>query len=90
MCCISPFQNENFTMQTNEEIRENYGKFILQKDTDNIVNGEVKFFVWAIQEEWGYQVVPIYRKQDKLYLGRPELYCFENDSWINSFYDGTK
>lgn len=83
-------QPENFTVQTNEEIRKIYGEFILQKDTDSIVNGEVKFFVWAIQEEWGYQVVPIYRKQDELYLGKPELYCFENDSWINSFYDGMK
>lgn len=83
-------QPEKFTVQTNEEIRRAYGEFILQKDTDTIVNGEVKFFVWAVQEEWGYQVVPIYRKQDELYLGKPELYCFENDSWINSFYDGTK
>lgn len=81
---------EDFTVQTNEEIRKRYGEFILQKDTDTIVNGEVKFFVWAIQEEWSYQVVPIYRKQDELYLGKPELYCFENDSWINSFYDGMK
>lgn len=81
---------EDFTAQTNEEIQKRYGEFILQKDTDTIVNGEVKFFVWAIQEEWGYQVVPVYRRQDELYLGRPELYYFENDSWINSFYDGMK
>lgn len=81
---------KDFTMQTNEEIRRVYGEFILQKDTDTIVNGEIKFFVWAIQEEWGYKVVPIYRKQDELYLGKPELYFFENDGWINSFYDGMK
>lgn len=79
-----------FTAQTNEEIQDIYGDFIRQKETDTIVNGEVKFFVRAVQEEWGYQVVPIYRRQDELYLGKEAFYCFENDSWVNSFYDGTK
>lgn len=81
---------DEFTLQTNEEIREVYGRFIRQDETDTIVNGEVKFFVWAIQEEWGYQVVPICRRQDELYLGKAAFYCFENDNWMNSFYDGTK
>lgn len=81
---------EEFTLRTNEEIREIYGSFILQKETDTIVNGEVKFFVRAVQEEWGCQVVPVYRKRDELYLGRQAFYCFENDSWVNSFYDGLK
>ncbi len=81
---------EEFTLQTNEEIRKIYEDYILQKETDTIMNGEVKFFVWAVQEEWGYQVVPICRKRDELYLGRQAFYCFENDNWINSFYDGTK
>lgn len=81
---------EEFTPQTNEEIREVYGRFIRQDETDTIVNGEVKFFVWAVQEEWGYQVVPVCRRKDELYLGKAAFYCFENDNWINSFYDGTK
>lgn len=81
---------EEFTPQTNEEIREVYGRFIRQDETDTIVNGEVKFFVWAVQEEWGYQVVPVCRREDELYLGKAAFYCFENDNWINSFYDGTK
>ena len=50
----------------------------------------MKFFVWAVQEEWGYQVVPVCRREDELYLGKAGFYCFENDNWINSFYDGTK
>lgn len=81
---------EEFEIRTNEEIHRSYGDYIQQKETDSIVNGEVKFFVWARQEEWGYLVVPVYRKEDELYLGKQEFYCFENDSWINSFYDGTK
>jgi len=81
---------EEFTVQTNEEIQNTYGNFIQQNETDTIVNGEVKFFVWAVQEEWGYQIVPVYRDRDELYLGKQAFYCFENDSWVNSFYDGTK
>ncbi len=81
---------DEFTPQTNEEIRKVYGNFIRQDETDTIVNGEVKFFVWAVQEEWGYQVVPVCRREDELYLGKAAFYCFENDNWINSFYDGTK
>lgn len=81
---------EEFEIHTNEEICRTYGHYIQQKETDSIVNGEVKFFVWAMQEEWGYLVVPVYRKEDELYLGKQEFYCFENDSWVNSFYDGMK
>lgn len=81
---------EEFAVRTNAEIRRIYGDYIQQKETDSIVNGEVKFFVWARQEEWGYLVVPVYRKGDELYLGKQEFYCFENDSWVNSFYDGMK
>lgn len=81
---------DDFTQQTNEGIQEVYGHFIKQDETDTIVNGEVKFFVWAVQEEWGYQVVPVCRREDELYLGKAAFYCFENDNWINSFYDGTK
>ena len=81
---------EEFTLRTNEEIQEIYGHFIRQEETDTIVNGEVKFFAWASREEWGYQVVPVCRRQDELYLGKAAFYCFENDNWMNSFYDGTK
>lgn len=81
---------EEFELCTNEEICRIYGHHIPQKETDGIVNGEVKFFVWARQEDWGYQVVPVCRKDNELYLGKQEFYCFENDSWVNSFYDGMK
>lgn len=81
---------DEFIPQTNEEIQKIYGHFIRQEETDTIVNGEVKFFTWASREEWGYQVVPICRRADELYLGKPAFYCFENDNWLNSFYDGTK
>lgn len=83
-------RQEEFSVKKYEEIHEIYGSHILQKETDLIENGEVKFFVWANQDEWGYQVVPVFRKEDELYLGKAEFYCFENDNWVNSFFDGMK
>ena len=67
-----------------------YGTHIFQKDTDSIENGDVKFFVWAEQENWGFWVVPVHCDADELYLGDAEFFGFENDGWVNSFFDGKK
>lgn len=81
---------EDFRPVTYEQISEIYGKYILQKETDSIENGDVKFFLWAKQEEWGFQVVPVCCREDELYLGKAEFFHFESDSWINNFFDGRK
>lgn len=83
-------KQDDFSKRKYEEIQAIYGEHILQKETDTIENGDVKFFVWARQEEWGYQVVPVFCKEDELYLGKAKFYCFENDNWVNSFFDGRK
>ena len=81
---------EDFSKRSYEEIASIYGEHILQKETDSIENGDVKFFVWAKQEEWGFQVIPVYCDADELYLGKEEFFGFENDNWVNSFFDGRK
>lgn len=81
---------QNFEEVTYEEIEEQHPRRILQKETDTIVNQEVKFFVWTESDKWGFLVVPIFRKEERLYIGREQFYSFENDSWINNFFDGTK
>lgn len=73
-----------------EEIQELYGTHILQADTDDIVENEVKFFVWAVSMEWAFRVVPIYRSDEKLYLGKSEEFYFENEGWVQNFFDGMK
>ena len=83
-------RQEEFLQKSYEEIREIYGTHILQKETDSIENGEVKFFVWAEQEAWGFQVVPVFCRRDELYLGKEAFFGFENDSWVNNFFDGKK
>lgn len=73
-----------------EQLKEKYGEHIPQADTDDIVENEVKFFVWARPMDWVFSVVPVYRKEKKLYLGKEEEFYFENDGWVQNFFDGMK
>lgn len=83
-------QPESFKETTYEEIQEIYGAHILQKETDSIVNREIRFFAWKRCEDWGYVIVPVYRKEEKLYLGAEQFYPFEHEGWIWNFFDGEK
>jgi hypothetical protein len=81
---------EDFTRTTFEEIDKKYKGTIIQDDTDNIDNNEVKFFVWTKKEEWGFCVVPILREDEVLFIGKEAFFNFENDTWEKNFFDGLK
>lgn len=81
---------EDFVKTTFDAIAKRYPGRISQDQTDNIVNGEVKFFVWAQKEDWGFCVLPVSRSGDELSLGREEFFNFENDTWETNFFDGNK
>lgn len=83
-------QPKAFKEVTYEDIQEIYGQHILQKETDSIINQEIRFFAWKRCEDWGYVIVPVYRKEEKLYLGEEQFYPFENEGWIRNFFDGRK
>lgn len=80
----------DFAEKEYEEIYGEYGDHILQEDTDDIREREVRFFVWAEPEEWSFYVVSVYRKERKLYLGKGERYYLEDEGWMGSFFDGMK
>lgn len=81
---------ESFEKVTFEDISRIYGDCIEQKETDSIINHEMKFFVWKKCEEWGYVIVPVYREEESLYLGKEKFYSFENEGWVQNFFDGEK
>lgn len=81
---------EEFEKQTQEDIEKLYGKDIPQDETDNIVNGEVKFFVRVEPQDWGFMVVPIFREDENLFVGYEKFFSFENDIWVKNFFDGLK
>lgn len=82
---LSDFEERKY-----EEIEALYGEKIRQADTDDIVDREVKFFVWAKPKAWAFCAVPIYRKNERLYLGKEEEFYFENEGWVQNFFDGLK
>jgi hypothetical protein len=81
---------EDFKQTTYYEVQQDYGEMISQDETDTIVNGESKFFVWPDRKAWGFYVLPILRETDTLYKGKIAFFDFENDTWEENFFDGSK
>jgi hypothetical protein len=67
-----------------------YELCIPQAEIDNISEHEVKFFVFASQNQWGFHLLPITRNHSLIQMGQPAFYAFENDCWEMDFFDGTK
>ena len=81
---------DEFEPKRQEEIEEIFGDDIPQDETDIIVNGEVKFFIRADMRDWGFFVVPVYRADETLFVGKEKFFNFENDQWMKNFFDGLK
>lgn len=73
-----------------DKIIAEYKNKIVQEDTDNIRNGEIKFFVYTDEKSWGFYVLPIGRMEDKLHVGKKEYFAFEDDLSKLDFFDGLK
>ncbi|MGM0368834.1 MAG: molecular chaperone [Bacillota bacterium] len=73
-----------------EKLINQYDGKIEQKDTDTIRNNEVKFFLFTKNEDWGFFVLPLSRKDDQLYVGQKKFFAFENDLSSLDFFDGLK
>lgn len=86
-------RKEQYRKKTYEEIVEKYDKYtecLPQDEMDIIEDDEVKFFVFAAKDQWGFFLVPIMRIDSELYLGCDQFFAFENEKWEMSFFDGTK
>ncbi|NLD47640.1 MAG: molecular chaperone [Clostridiaceae bacterium] len=73
-----------------EDITQDFGNKIYQEDTDTIRNGEVRFFLYAHDMNWGFHVVPVARKDEQLYLGKRKFFAFEGELSELDFFDGLK
>ena len=81
---------EQFREVTYEDIQNTYNTRIPQKDTDSIVDNELRFFAWKRSQEWGYVIVPVYRRLECLYMGDGQFFPFEHEGWMMNYYDGMK
>lgn len=83
------FDNEDLKITDAETIEEEYPN-ILQSETDNIDNNEIKFFIWSKEVYWGFYVLAVVRRNEQLYIGNEKFFYFENDQWERNFFDGLK
>ncbi len=84
------YERSDFELTTYYDIEEKYKGKIMQSETDNIENEEIKFFVWVDEIEWGFYVLPVLREEELLYSGQLTFFDFENDTWEENFFDGNK
>ena len=84
------YDTSKFQKTTQEEIERKYGGTVIQEETDTIVEGEMKFFVWASKRRWGFIVLPILRDGEQLYMDEERFFDFEDDTWEQDFFDGRK
>ncbi|MEY8356568.1 hypothetical protein AALB39_24895 [Lachnospiraceae bacterium 54-53] len=84
------YDTAKFERTTQEEIDEEYAGSVIQEETDTILEGEMKFFVWVSRKRWGFLVLPVLRENEVLYKGRETFFDFEDDTWEENFFDGKK
>ena len=84
------YDTSKFEKTTQDEIDRFYQNTVIQEETDVILEGEMKFFVWVSRERWGFVVLPILREGELLYKGDETFFDFEDDTWELNFFDGKK
>ena len=84
------YEPTKFQKVTQEEIDQRYPGTVIQEETDTIVEGEIKFFVWVSKRRWGFMVLPVLRDGEQLYMDEEMFYDFEDDTWELNFFDGKK
>lgn len=84
------YDTSKFEKTTQEEIDRCYQNTVIQEETDIIMEGEMKFFVWVSRERWGFVVLPVLREGELLYKGKETFFDFEDDTWEMNFFDGRK
>lgn len=80
----------DFARVTQENFDEKYAGTVIQEETDIIVEGEIKFFVWPAKDRWGFIVLPVLRENELLKQGEETFFAFEDDTWEENFFDGRK
>lgn len=84
------YDTSEFEKTTQEEIDRCYQNAVIQEETDIILEGEMKFFIWVSRERWGFVVLPILREGELLYKGQETFFDFEDDTWELNYFDGRK
>lgn len=83
-----------FLLQRQEYQEVGYGElltkypFLLQEDFDSIQNGELRLFLFADSENWGFFILEAARQGNQLFSRPPGFIPFEAGAWETDFFDG--
>ena len=80
----------NYAKTTYDIFHQEFGSYIKQDDIDTIEDDEVKFFIYATADKWGFNVLPVLRIDGELAVGFTQYFSFENERWELNFFDGEK
>lgn len=61
---------------------------IRQEDLDSMQNGELRLFIYADDENWGFSILETAREANQLYTRTPGFVPFEPGAWETDFFDG--
>lgn len=81
------FQKENYRETGYDEICAGY-PILRQEDLDSIENGELRIFIFADDENWGFSILETARKDNMLYSCPLSFIPFEAGAWETDFFDG--
>lgn len=81
------FQKENYRETGYDALSLDY-PILRQEDLDSIENGELRLFVFADDEKWGFSVLETARKNNVLYCCPLSFIPFEAGAWETDFFDG--
>lgn len=62
--------------------------FLKQDDLDSMKNGELRLFVFADNENWGFSILETARRENLLYSCPAGFVPFETGAWETDFFDG--
>lgn len=65
-------------------------KLLNQADIDTIMPDELRLFLFGHEQSWGFEVLPIARRDGTLYAGEVKFFPFEYSEWEVNFFDGCK
>lgn len=83
-----------YSIQTEGREETGYGELlseypiIRQEDLDSMRNGELRLFIYADDENWGFSVLETAREANRLYTRTPGFVPFEPGAWETDFFDG--
>lgn len=82
---------EDFEETDYEVLFSQYGeKLPYQGDLDGISEGELRLFIFCYEEDWGFHVLPVGKRNGILHKDTLKYFPFESADWEIDFFDGTK